>query len=46
MLSGDGQNGKLISNFAKLVVPEIAPAPRPYHGQFVQVDVVKVVEAK
>ena len=46
MLSGDGQNGKLISNFAKLVVPEIAPAPKPYHGQFVQIDVVKLVEAK
>ena len=46
MLSGDGQNGKLISNFAKLVVPEIAPAPKPYHGQFVQIDVVKFVEAK
>jgi len=45
-LSGNGQNGKLISNFAKLVVPGIAPAPEPYHGQFVQMDVVKVVEAK
>ena len=45
-LSGNGQNGKLISNFAKLVVPEIAPAPEPYHGQFVQMDVVKVVEVK
>jgi hypothetical protein len=45
-LSGDGQNGKLISNFAQHVVPEIAPAPKPYHGQFVQIDVVKVEEAK
>jgi hypothetical protein len=43
---GDGQNGRLISNFAKLVVPDIAPAPQPYNGQFVQVDVVEVVEAK
>jgi hypothetical protein len=43
---GDGQNGRLISNFAKLVVPDIAPAPKPFHGQFVQVDVVSVVEAK
>lgn len=45
-LSGNGQNGKLISNFAKLVVPEVAPAPKPYHGQFVQIDVVKVEEVK
>ena len=45
-LSGDGQNGKLISNFAQHVVPEIAPAPKPYHGQFIQIDVVKVEEAK
>lgn len=45
-LSGNGQNGKLISNFAKLVVPGLAPAPEPYHGQFVQIDVVEVAEAK
>ena len=45
-LSGDGQNGKLISNFAQHVVPEIAPAPKPYHGQFIQIDVVKVSETK
>lgn len=43
---GDGQNGRLISNFAKLVVPGIPPAPQPYNGQFVQVDVVEVSEAK
>jgi len=43
-LSGDGQNGKLISNFKKLTVKEIAE--EPFNGQFVQVDVVKVVEAK
>ncbi|MBX9677911.1 MAG: hypothetical protein K2X38_04040 [Gemmataceae bacterium] len=43
---GDGQNGRLISNFSKLVVPGIAPAPMPYHGQFVQVNVVDVAEAK
>ena len=41
---GDGQNGKLITNFKKLVVPGIAPAPAPYNGQFVQVDVVDVKE--
>jgi hypothetical protein len=45
-LRGDGQNGKLISNFAKLVIPDVAPAPAPFHGQFIQLDVVKVVEAK
>jgi len=45
-LSGDGQNGKLISNFAQHVVPEIAPAPKPYHGQFIQIDVIGVEETK
>ena len=43
---GDGQNGRLISNFLKLVVPDIAPAPLPYNGQFVQVDMVEVTETK
>ena len=43
---GNGQNGRLISNFSKLVVPGIAPAPQPYNGQFVQLDVLDVVEAK
>jgi hypothetical protein len=43
---GDGQNGRLISNFKKLVVPDIAPAPMPYNGQFVQVNVVDAVETK
>lgn len=41
---GDGQNGRLITNFKKLVVPEIPPAPAPYNGQFIQVDVVNVSE--
>jgi hypothetical protein len=40
--NGDGQNGRLISNFKKLVVPDIAPAPMPFNGQFVQVNVVEV----
>lgn len=39
---GDGQNGRLISNFKKLVVPDIAPAPQAFNGQFVQVNVVEV----
>jgi hypothetical protein len=43
---GDGQNGHLISNFLKLVVPDIAPAPKAFNGQFVQVDVVDAVETK
>ena len=43
-LSGDGQNGKLISNFKKLTIPEISP--KPYHGQFIQIDVVKVAAVK
>ncbi len=41
---GDGQNGRLITNFKKLVVPEVPPAPAPYNGQFIQVNVVDVKE--
>ncbi|HWG45455.1 MAG TPA: hypothetical protein VN688_22015 [Gemmataceae bacterium] len=43
---GDGQNGRLISNFAKLVVPDVPPASKPFNGQFIQVNVVDVVEVK
>lgn len=43
---GDGQNGMMITNFKKLVVPEVAPAPKPFNGQFIQLDVVDVKEAK
>lgn len=43
---GNGQNGALISNGAHLVVPGIPPAPMPFNGQFVQIDVLDVVEAK
>lgn len=39
---GDGQNGRLITNFSKLVVPDVPPAPLPYNGQFIQVNVVEV----
>ena len=42
---GNGQNGLLISNFSKLVVPDVSPAPQPFNGQFVQMDVVKVEPA-
>jgi hypothetical protein len=41
---GDGQNGRMITNYKKLVVPEIPPAPTPYNGQFIQVDVLDVKE--
>ena len=41
---GDGQNGKLITNYKKLVIPDVAPAPAPYNGQFIQVNVVDVRE--
>ena len=41
-LHGDGQNGQMITNFKKLVVPDVAPAPKPFNGQFIQVDVVDV----
>lgn len=39
---GDGQNGRMITNFKKLVVPDVPPAPQPFNGQFIQVDVVDV----
>ncbi len=43
---GNGQNGKMISNFKKLVVPDVEPAPKPFNGQFIQVNVIDVSEAK
>lgn len=43
---GDGQNGRLISNFLKLVPADVKPAPKPFNGQFVQMDVLEVTEAK
>lgn len=45
-LHGDGQNGRMITNFAKLVVPDVAPAPQPFNGQFIQLNVMDVVEVK
>src|SRR6476660_2714330 len=39
---GDGQNGRMITNFDKLVVPDVPPAPKPFNGQFIQLDVVDV----
>jgi hypothetical protein len=44
---GNGQNGHLISNYDKLTVEGVSPdIKQPYHGQFVQVDVVDVAEVK
>jgi hypothetical protein len=45
-LHGNGQNGRMITNFSKLVVPEVAPAPQPFNGQFIQLNVTDVVEVK
>jgi hypothetical protein len=45
-LHGNGQNGRLITNFKKLVVPDIPPAPAPFNGQFIQINVVDVQEVK
>ena len=41
---GNGQNGRMITNFSKLVVPEVPPAPLPFNGQFIQLNVIDVVE--
>jgi hypothetical protein len=45
-LHGNGQNGRMITNFSKLVVPEVSPAPQPFNGQFIQLNVTDVVEVK
>jgi hypothetical protein len=39
---GNGQNGRMITNFKKIVIPEIPPAPEPFNGQFIQIDVLEV----
>lgn len=43
---GDGQNGRMITNFNKLIVPEVPPAPQPFNGQFIQLNVTDVAEVK
>lgn len=43
---GDGQNGRMITNYAKLVVPDVPPAPQPYNGQFIQINVTDVAVVK
>ena len=48
-LSADAQDGRLVSNTddkgKPLVVPAVPPAPAPFDGQFIQMDVVSVVPA-
>jgi hypothetical protein len=39
---GNGQNGRMITNFKKIVIPEVPPAPAPFNGQFIQIDVLEV----
>ncbi|WP_433936196.1 hypothetical protein AB3662_16010 [Sorangium cellulosum] len=43
---GDGQNGIEIANFKHLVVDGVPPAPEPYVGQFIQLDVQSVEVAQ
>ncbi|XYH96493.1 hypothetical protein ACMHYB_53400 [Sorangium sp. So ce1128] len=43
---GDGQNGIEIANFRHLVVDGIPPAPAPFIGQFIQLDVQSVETAQ
>ena len=43
---GNGQNGRMITNFLKLVVPDVPTGPQPFDGQFIQLNVIEVVEAK
>jgi hypothetical protein len=45
ILSGDGQNGLMISNFKKLQVEGI-DKEKAFNGQYVQMDVVSVEEKK
>ena len=45
-LHGNGQNGRMITNFDKLVVPDVPPAPKPFNGQFIQLNVTDVAEVK
>jgi hypothetical protein len=45
-LHGNGQNGRMITNFDKLVVPDVPPAPQPFNGQFIQLNVTDVVQVK
>src|ERR1043165_6462150 len=37
---------RIFTNFPKFVVPDVPPAPQPFNGQFIQLNVTDVVEAK
>jgi hypothetical protein len=41
---GAAPNGHGVSNRERVVVPEVAPAPLPFNGQFMQFDVISVAE--
>ena len=43
---GNGQNGWMITNSLKLVVLEVLPALQPFNGQFIQLNVIDIIEAK
>ena len=49
-LTGDSQDSKLLSNHDMkgnpVLVPDLPPAPNPFDGQFVQIDVVGVAAAQ
>jgi len=48
-LSADAQDGSLVANTddkgKPLVIPDVPPAPAPFDGQFIQMDVVSVAPA-
>ena len=41
-LEAEDSNTEAIANYKRLVVPGILPAPEPYNGQFIQLDVINV----
>jgi hypothetical protein len=45
-LTADAQDGRLIANYNNkgepVIVPDVAPAPKPFDGQFIEMDVVSV----
>lgn len=49
-LAADAQDGNLVSNLddkgTPLVIPAVPPAPAPFDGQFIQMDVVSVMPAR
>lgn len=36
----------MITNFLKVVIPDVPPAPQLYNGQFIQLTFTDVVEVK